>query len=202
MEGSDSDQNPMQASSSRLRAALLKARRSLNSSRREVSAELGTRFPFANQSIQSSSSGATRGSMLPSRRANKRKKLLPWKVMPCCVDGPACSRAPTRGSLDKLCKRGLGVLWFTRDDMLNVPTYLTAEELHFLIIFLYPLLRNEPYEFCKAAGPGNNVIVPLPIEDRRLKPTADHRFVPFCTPDQLKRLLVERGNFILDLCVK
>lgn len=193
MDNSDSDtedHEAIQSQSSRLRAALHKARKSLSSGnyQRQMRSELGSRFPFA-----SGSSGSSPA--LPSHRATKRrKKLLPWKVLPCCVEGPGCVRVPTRGSLDKLCKVGLGVLWFTRDDMLSIATYLTAEELHFLLLCLYPPLKNIPYEFCKAAGPGNNVIISLPIEDRRLKPSVGRPFVPFCTPDRLKSFIGRKGK--------
>ena len=194
LEPADDDDadHSQQDSSARLRSALQKARRSLSSagSRRQMASELYQRFPFANYSVSG-------GASLPSRRASKRKKLMPWKVLPCCVDGPGCTKVPTRGSLDKLCKAGLGVLWFTREEMLSIPTYLTAEELHFLMICLYPLLRNEPYEFCKAVGPGNNIIIPLPIEDRYSRPSASCRFVPFRTPDQLKRLIGHKGKLYI-----
>lgn len=159
--------------------------------------ELATRFPFASTSAESQSGRPSGSPNLPSRRASKRKKLLPWKVLPCCVDGPAVVRVPTRSSLDRLCKLGLGVLWFTREDMLSIQTYLTPEELHFLIICLYPLIRDVPYEFCKAAGPGNNVIIDLPVEDLRMKPAANRKFVPFCTPDLLKRFIGRKGKLYI-----
>ena len=66
-----------------------------------------------------------------------------------------------------------------------------------MIICLYPLLQNISYEFCKAAGPGNNVIIALPVEDKRLKPMAGRNFVPFCTPDELKRFIGRKGKLYI-----
>lgn len=193
MDDDEDFEEPRQLSrSTRLRAALMQARRSLsgstNSQQQNVSMELASRFPFA-------SPGAASSPNLPSRRASKRKRLLPWKVLPCCLEGPATTRVPTRSSLDRLCKLGLGVLWFTREDMLSIPTYLTPDELHFLVICLYPLIKSIPYEFCKAAGPGNNVIVPLPVPKNA--ESRNSNFVPFGTPDILKSFIGRKGKLYI-----
>ena len=87
-----------------------------------------------------------------------------WKVVQRVLSGPNIHSLPKRGPLDRLCKCGLGTLWFTKDDPLSIGTYLTPDELHYLFLCLYPILAGIPYEFCKAAGPGNTVIVALDIE--------------------------------------
>jgi hypothetical protein len=92
---------------------------------------------------------------------------------------------------------GLGVLWFTKEDPLELPTYLTPAELHYLVISLYPLIRNIPYEFCKAAGPGNTVIVSLPVEDSRKKPVASGPYIPYFAPDRLKGFIGRKGKLYI-----
>ena len=148
---------------SRLSSALRQARLSLRNrnARQSFSEELGQRFPYS----ASTSTSAVSKELIPLH-ARKKRKMNPWKVVPCSVEGPAVSRVPTRGSLDRLCKVGLGL-----------PTYLIPAKLHYLIITLYPLIRNIPYEFCKAAGPGNTIIVSLPVEDNRRKPVASGPFI-------------------------
>lgn len=185
------DSNTLNRNANKLRMALRKARLSLNDRGRAcaLAQELGQRFA-------SSSSRNTPLPVAPSRRT-KKKKLLPWKVVTCCLEGPESNKVPTRGTLDRLCKRGLGILWFTKEGPLELPTYLTADELHFLVVCLYPLLQRIPYEFCKAAGPGNNVIVPLNIEDQRMKPSASRPLAPYFTPDMLKACIGRKGKLYI-----
>ena len=111
-------------------------------------------------------------SPLSRRTPTKRVKLQEWKVVPVCLEGPHTDRAPTKGVLDSLCRRGLGSKWFTSEDKFAVSVDATAEEFHFAIQCLFPLIKSIPYEFCKATGPGNVILVPLPIHDETMKPTA------------------------------
>ena len=93
------------------------------------------------------------------------------------------------------------MLWFDKDCALQLPTCLTPDELHFLIVCLYPLLKELPYEFCKATGPGNTVIISLQIEDYRMKPSASSPFIPYFTPDRLKSYIGRKGKlYIRPLC--
>ena len=172
----------MQATS-RLSLAIDRARRALTTSRkRSFAEELAGRFPFASVSRKSGS---------------KRKKRLPWKVVPCVVSSPDTNKVPIKSQMDTLCKVGLGTLWFSREDQLDLATYLTPEELHFLLLCLYPKLKEIPYEFCKATGPGNSVIVPFAIEDPRMKPRSNHQFRPYFSPDRLKELVGRKGRLYI-----
>ena len=169
----------------RLNQAIRRARLSLQrqgSSSSDLASELGRRFPFASPSQGEPS------------RTTKKKRISAWKVVPCTLSGPNIHTVPKRGNLDRLCKRGLGTLWFTKEDPLSIPTYLTPEELHFLILCLYPTLSRIPYEFCKAAGPGNSVILSLDIDDSRMKSHKDREFLPFFAPDRLKDAIGRKGR--------
>ena len=126
-------------------------RRQRSRNKSTVAQKVRSRFPFY------SSPG-------PSWKT-KRVKLQEWKVVPVCLDGPHTDRAPTKGVLDSLIRRGLGSKWFTCDDKLAVNADATADEFHFLIQCLFLLIKIIPYEFCKATGPGNVVLVTLPIMD-------------------------------------
>ena len=119
----------------RLNQAIRRARLSLQrqgSSSSDLASELGRRFPFASPSQGEPS------------RTTKKKRISAWKVVPCTLSGPNIHTVPKRGNLDRVCKRGLGTLWFTKEDPLSIPTYLTPEELHFLILCLYPTLSRIP----------------------------------------------------------
>ncbi len=59
---------------------------------------------------------------------------------------------PTKGTMEQLCKIGLGTRWFTSQDELAIETYLSAEEVHFLFLCLYPPLKNILYELWKKTG--------------------------------------------------
>ena len=164
-----------------LNRAIRRARLSLSmdSSPSSVADELGARFPFARSQRPSTSQDS-------SSRSTKRKRGGVWKVVPCAVAGPDVKSVPRKGLLDQLCKRGLGTLWFTKEDSLTIPTYLTPDELHFILMCLYPVLSGIPYEFCKATGGGNQVLVPLDIIDERKKPRRDREFFPYFSPDRVK----------------
>ncbi len=77
---------------------------------------------------------------------------------------------------------GLGSKWFTAEDRLEIADYLSAEELHFLIVCLYPQLKGKPYEFCKAA--------PVTVSFSPLKSVMRARrgktFHPFFSVNQLR----------------
>ena len=44
------------------------------------------------------------------------------------------SRVPNRDQMDRLCRGGLGILWFDKDDQLLLPLHYNAEELHFFSV--------------------------------------------------------------------
>ena len=181
---SDFENSSTNTSSLRLKTALRRARLFMKKRPTSIADELGNRLSPS----------------VPRHRTNKKRKLVPWKVVPCCLEGPGSSRVPTRGALDRLCKVGLGVLWFDKDCALQLPTCLTPDELHFLIVCLYPLLKEIPYEFCKATGPGNTVVISLKIEDYRMKPSASSPFIPYFTPDRVT--LAGKGSYTSGLSVQ
>lgn len=175
----------VQSAASRLSLAINRARKSLARTRstNTFSEELGGRFAFASPVSRSS-----------RKSGSKRRNLPPWRVIPCVLPSPDTNKVPVKGTLDALCKAGLGTLWFCKDDQLELPTYLSPDELHFLLLCLYPKLFGTPYEFCKAAGPGNNIIVPLVVEDARMKPSKNREFQPYFTPDRLKEAIGRKGR--------
>ncbi len=128
-------------------------------------------------------------------RNRKKTKIKMWKVVPVCLRDPRDSTVPKRGSLGQLCRMGLGSKWFTAEDRLEIPDYLSAEELHFLIVCL------KPYEFCKAAGPGNSVsvIFTLKISDERKKPRRGKTFHPFFSVNQLREQVGRKGKVYIRL---
>ena len=183
---SQSDQHGVQSATSRLTLALNRARRAISSSdakKRSLTEELGGRFSFASSE--------------PRKIRPKRRKTLPWKVVPCVLPPPDTNKVPVKGPMDALCKVGLGTLWFSREDQLELATHLTPEELHFVILCLYPKLKEIPYEFCKATGPGNSVVVPLSIDDPRMKPRINRTFRPFFAPDRLKEPVGRKGKLYI-----
>ncbi len=181
-----------QTAAGRLNSIIREARRTVSSTQESsFMSELGSRFPFASPN-QTSSIGARRG-------MSKRRKVNPWKVIPCCLASPSCNRVPTRGPLSLLCKKGLGTLWFCNEDRLEVPTYYTAEEVHYVLVTLFPLLRDFPYEFCKATGPGNNVLVPLsrPNSSELEAATSVLTHTPVFAADQLKGQIGRKGRLYI-----
>lgn len=114
-----------------------------------------------------------------------------------CLDAPHIVRAPTKGVLDGLCRRGLGSKWFTTDDRFTVNVDTTAEEFDFAVQCLFPPIRSIPYEFCKTTGPGNVVLVPLPISDDNMKPKRDKSFKPFFSVSELKEMIGRKGKLYI-----
>ena len=106
-------------------------------------------------------------------------------------------KIPTKGSLNELCKRGLGTLWFSACDKLQIETCLTREEFHFLLLCLYPMLNDTPYELCKAAEPGHNVIVPLTIEEDSFRPDVSRPFSPYFALDEVKSPVGRKGRLYI-----
>lgn len=106
----------------------------------------------------------------PNIRRKKPRKVQQFKFIPVCVRSPLTVTVPTKGVLDHLCKLGLGSKWFCNEDKLPVPVDASAEGMHFVLLCLFPPLMDIPYEICKASGPGNSVIVPLPIDNEALHP--------------------------------
>lgn len=178
---------PMLTAVGRLNAAINLARQTVSSSQHtSFASELGNRFPFASSTpIQN------------RRRAAKRRKASPWKVVPCCLSSPSTARVPIKGILNQLCKHGLGTKWFCKEDQLEMPLYLTAEEVHYLICILYPPLKRISYEFCKASGPGNNVIVPLIVANERFKPGSAFPFLPYFDAENLKSQIGRKGRLYI-----
>ena len=180
MDADHDDDDFDDPTSVRLNNAIRRARLTLRRGGPEgLANELGLRFPFA----RSQQTGTTA----------KRKRAV-WKVVPCALSSPSIMSVPKKGTLDRLCKHRMGTLWFTKEDPLHIPTYLTPDELHYLFLCLYPMLSGIPYEFCKATGPGNNVVVPLDIPDTSSRPRRDREFVPFFSPDRVKAAIGRKGR--------
>lgn len=152
-----------------------------------IALELGSKFGGGR------SSGAK-----PSRKKRKTKvHIQTWKVVPVCLQKPDENTVPKMGSLSKLCRIGLGSKWFTVDDRLEIELHLSAEELHLLILCLYPQLKGIPYEFCKAAGPGNTVIVPILIPEERKRPRQGKPFHPYFSSSVLREKVGRKGKLYI-----
>ena len=59
------------------------------------------------------------------------------------------------------------------------------------------MLNDTPYELCKAAGPGHNVIVPLTIEEDSFRPDVSRPFSPYFTPDEVKSQVGRKGRLYI-----
>ncbi len=152
--------------------------------------ELGQRFPFLGPRTSVTGTSTSQGP--------KRRKLPEWSVTPCCLRGPQTQTSvPSQLAMDELCKVGLGTRWFSREDRLKLPLYLTAEEIHFVMTCLYPKLQNAPYEFCKATGPGNKVIVALPIARISKRPSIHKPFAPYFSVRDLKENIGRKGRLYI-----
>ncbi len=148
--------------------------------------ELSDRFPFLGRSN--------------SARAPKQRKAPGcWKIVPCCLAGPSTHQVPSKIELDYLCRDGLGTLWFTRDEDPLELDFVNAEELHFLILCLYPMMAGIPYQFCRAAGLGNKVIVPLHVNDTSYSPEMEsvRPFKPYFTVKMLKEAVGRKGRLYI-----
>ena len=170
-----------------------------------LSLALGQARCYVRQSSASGSSHPSFADELGSRFSSssafgskrKKTKVQVWKVIPVSLQNPRESSVPKRGVLGRLCRMGLGSKWFTADETLEIEAYLSADEVHFLIVCLYPQLKRIPYEFCKAAGPGNSVVVALNISDDRRKPRRGRTFHPFFSANQLKQMVGRKGKLYL-----
>ena len=152
------------------------------SGRRSESArprELTDRFPFLERSN-------------PKRL--RKGRATAWKTVPCCLRGPSASQVPSKTEMGRT---GLGSLWFTRDEDPLELELITASELHFLILCLYPMLRSTPYQFCRAAGLGNKVIVPLLIDDSSFLPASERPFKPYFSVQMLKDAVGRKGRLYI-----
>ena len=78
--------------------------------------------------------------------------------------------------MDRLCRKGPGMLWFDKDDQLQLLLCYNAEELHFVFLCLYPPLVGQKYQLCRAGGPGHHMIVPLAIDDEEMVSSAEQPF--------------------------
>lgn len=129
----------------------------------------------------------------------RRLRGQAWKVVPCCLPGLSTVKVPTKGPLNDLCKMGLGTLWFSASDKLQIETCMTPEEFHFLLLCLYPMLSEVLYELCKAAGPGHTVIVPLTIEDQSFRPSGSQPFSSYFSPNEVRGRLAAKVVSTSDL---
>lgn len=184
---------------SSLRLAIHRARRCIRKARTErerrsnsqsssFASELAERFP---------SCRSRRGSSSRAQPKTKKRRIQQWKFIPVCLQSPQTVCVLTKGVLDSLCKIGLGSKWFTTDDKLVVDIDVSAEEFHFMLICLFPPLRDLPYEMCKATGPGNSVVVPLVIDDEGMRPQPGHPFLPFFSVSQLKESIGRKGKLYI-----
>ena len=181
--------------SSSLHSALKRARRYIRRAHTDrprrsnasgLADELSSRFPFYSRSGPSTSRGG-----------RKKRKIQQWKFVPVCLQSPLTDRVPTKGVLDSLCKIGLGSKWFSNDDKLAVNVDTSAEEFHFLLTCLFPPIRRVPYEICKATGPGNCLVIPLPITDESMRPQRGKPFHPAFSVDQLKERIGRKGKLYI-----
>ena len=99
--------------------------------------------------------------------------------------------------MDQLCRKGLGTLWFDKDDQLQLPHYYNSDELHFVITSLYPTLVGNKYELCRAGGPAHHLILPLPIDDAERVPSRELPFRPYFTVDLLKERIGRKGRLYI-----
>ena len=65
------------------------------------------------------------------------------------------------------------------------------------MLCLFPQLKCIPYEFWKATGPGNCVVVPVSISDSRKKPRRGRPFHSFFSADLLKEMIGRRGKLYI-----
>ena len=154
-----------------LRFAINRARRYIKRARARgegrlsgVAGELAETFPCHSRSP----------ARAPSR-GSKKRKIQRWRYIPVCLQSPFMSIVPTKGTLDTLCKVGLGSKWLCAEDRLSLGVEVSSEEFYFVVLCLFPPLRNIPYEICKATGPGNSVLIPLPIDNEGLQPKKGYR---------------------------
>ena len=138
----------------------------------------------------------------PSRPANvsrpsKKRKIQKWKFIPVCLQSPLTATVPTKGVLDSLCKLGLGSKWFSGEDKLALGIEVSSEEFHFVVVCLFPPLRNIPYEVCKATGPGHSVLIPLAIDDESLHPRKGLPFRPVFSVSRLKEAIGRKGKLYI-----
>ena len=159
-----------------------------------VATELATSFPFLSQSSQRNRlSALTGGQARNSRSAATRR----WKATPCLLNSPNLTRVPTRDQMDQLCRKGLGTLWFDKDDQLQLPHYYNSEELHFVLLCLYPQLVGKKYELCRVGGPSHHLILPLPIDNPEMIPSRESPFRPYFTVDLLKERIGRKGRLYI-----
>ena len=114
-----------------------------------------------------------------------------------CLQNACEMNVPKKGVLDRLCHIGLGSKYFTSNEKLGLELYLSPEELYFVILCLYPQLKGIPYEFCKAAGPGNSVLVPLTISDECRRPSRGQPFRPYFSSDELTQMVERKGKLYI-----
>ena len=173
---SDSDfECGSQRSGASLRLAINRARRYIKRARVSNEGHLGG---FAGELAESFPCHSRAGPSRPANvsRPSKKRRIQKWKFIPVCLQSPLTATVPTKGVLDSLCKLGLGSKWFSGEDKLALGVEVSSEEFHFVMVCLFPLIRDVPYEVCKATGPGNTVLIPLVIEDESLRP---HKGLPF-----------------------
>ena len=162
---------------------------SVVNSRRVIGRELASNFPFLSQPANSARYASSGRARAGTRR---------WKTIPCLLSNPGMTRVPSRDQMDRLCRKGLGTLWFDKDvDQLEFPQHYGADEVHFMLICLYPPLANIKYEFCHAGGPSHHMIVPLAIDNDRMIPSLERPFQPYFSVDILKDRIGRKGRLYI-----
>ena len=182
-ESSGTGTDTVPSTSGRVSRAVQRGLNAIRSGTSSQPAELGDRFPFLNR-------GRGKRAGFKENRKKKQGKRLTWKTIPCCLSGPHMTKVPARDMMDGLCREGLGTLWFSKEQELE---HLDPQEFHFLILCLYPFLKNVPYEICRAGGPGHQVLVALHINDSDKIPKKEQPFIPFFDVGQLKELIGRKG---------
>lgn len=139
---------------------------------------------------------------MKSRKAEfKRKKSIAWKVVPCALSSPRTNRIPTIRPLNLLRQVSLDTLWFCSEDRLEIGMYYTPKEVNFIVVTLYPMLKNMWYENFKATGPGNSILDPLtppPSTSSRARRFSPH--APLFSADQLKNQIGRKGRLYIRPC--
>lgn len=135
-------------------------------------------------------------SLFPTVGATKRKKLASWKRPLLCLTGTLDTQIPSRSTQVKLAAVGVGPLWMSSDIPAEIPSCLTPEEFHALVISMFPAVQGIPYEVCKAGGPNHTAVIPLELPPEYV-PSTDEEFRPYWSPERLKEYIKRRSKVII-----
>ena len=165
--------------SSRLTIAISMARATLSQSgQSSVSTEL--RRWFNNRA--SSSTGSRR----------RQVKGCTWKVIPCALPGPSMVKVPTKGSLNELCKQGLGTLWFTVNDKLDVRTVMSPDMGVWSVYAPCLKMSQMSHMSCARLQDLDIPWLCLWISRMRLWPESSRPFSPYFSPDEAKKEIASK----------